>query len=560
MKLGSLFDGSGGFPLAGLLCGIEPVWASEIEKYPIAVTTKRLPSMKHLGDITKIDGAKVEPVDIISFGSPCQDLSLAGKRAGLSGSRSGLFAEAIRIIKEMRGATGGKYPRFIIWENVPGAFSSNKGEDFRIVLQEIAQIADVEVSIPRSEKWNGAGEIVADTFSIAYRTFDAQFWGVPQRRRRIYLIADFGSRCAGKILFEREGLSWNHAPSGKTWQEIADGLNRGALLPSVTLKIRGGAAGGGKGPLIQYEKSATLSCHNDQTLFSEASGFQWYKSASADICFGEEVVPLMEATMPNAVLCSGFSAGQGVKARGIGYKPEQSPTLKGANSGSNQVPVICYQQKDYTEFYESDLGATLMAKGGSYGGGSRNLVVLLNINGCRDRKGIDRNAELVSSTQIALHPEVTGTLYASGAGTNRVAGQGNESDLCICIAGNTIERKPQNGGNGTGVKVEVGYTLNTVDRHAVCLASGKNATGTLMANCATKQWLGNQEAFSGDYFVHCGYRVRRLTPLECCRLQGFPDWWCLDVEGSDSAQYKMWGNGVALPCVFYVMQGITMYA
>ena len=221
MKLGSLFDGSGGFPLAGAICGITPVWASEVEKFPIAVTSKRLPNMEHLGDIREIDGAAIKPVDIITFGSPCQDLSIAGKRAGLRGERSGLFAEAIRIIKEMRYATHGKYPRYIVWENVPGAFSSNKGEDFRIVLQEIAQIADPKVSIPRSAaKWNGAGEIVAETYSIAYRTLDAQFWGVPQRRRRIYLVGDFGGQRAGKILFEREGLSWDPAPGRGAWKKV----------------------------------------------------------------------------------------------------------------------------------------------------------------------------------------------------------------------------------------------------------------------------------------------------------------------------------------------------
>ena len=140
MKLGSLFDGSGGFPLAGTMCGITPAWASEIEPYPIAVTKARFPNMKHLGDITKIDGAKIEPVDVVTFGSPCQDLSVAGKQKGLAGERSGLFLEAIRIIKEMRTATNGKYPTFIIWENVPGAYSSNKGEDFRTVLQEVASM------------------------------------------------------------------------------------------------------------------------------------------------------------------------------------------------------------------------------------------------------------------------------------------------------------------------------------------------------------------------------------------------------------------------------------
>ena len=216
MKLGSLFDGSGGFPIAGSLCGVEPVWAAEVEPYPIAVTRSRFPHMKHLGDVTKVNGADIEPVDIITFGSPCQDLSVAGKRAGLKHesngddetTRSGLFMEAIRIIKEMRGATNGVYPRFAVWENVFGAFSSNKGEDFRTVLEELIKIVEPSASMPAPEKgrWPYADCYVGDGWSVAYRTFDAQYWGVPQRRRRIYLVADFGGGCAAEILFEREGL------------------------------------------------------------------------------------------------------------------------------------------------------------------------------------------------------------------------------------------------------------------------------------------------------------------------------------------------------------------
>ena len=208
MKLMSLFDGSGGFPLAGALSGIIPVMASEVEPYPIAVTRSRFPEMKHIGDVSKINGAEIEPVDVITFGSPCQDLSVAGKRAGLEGERSGLFMEAIRIVKEMRGATDGKYPTFILWENVPGAFSSNKGEDFRVVLEEIIKVVEPGASMPPADKgrWPYADVYVGEGWSLAYRTFDAQYWGVPQRRRRIYLVADFRGQRAGEILFERESV------------------------------------------------------------------------------------------------------------------------------------------------------------------------------------------------------------------------------------------------------------------------------------------------------------------------------------------------------------------
>ena len=227
MTLGSLFDGSGGFPLAGILCGIKPVWASEIEPFPIRVTTKRLPEMKHYGDITKMNGAEIEPVDIITFGSPCQNLSTAGKRAGLEGEQSTLFYEAIRIIKEMRGKTNGQYPRYAVWENVPGAFSSNKGEDFRAVLEAFCRVKDGNAIIPRPEKWADAGLIMADEYSVAWRCLDAQFWGVPQRRKRIFLVADFAGGGAREILFKSEGLSGYSKESFRSWQGTAGCFEKG---------------------------------------------------------------------------------------------------------------------------------------------------------------------------------------------------------------------------------------------------------------------------------------------------------------------------------------------
>ena len=217
MTLGSLFDGIGGFPLAAARNGITPVWASEIETAPVSITKKHFPDMKHLGDITKINGAEIEPVDIITFGSPCQDLSVAGKRAGLDGERSGLFLEAIRIIKEMRDATDGTRPRFCVWENVPGAFSSNGGDDFRVVIDEIAKIAEPGVSIPgppRGEGWPVSGSVMGDCWSLAWRVMDAQYWGVPQRRKRIFLVADFGGHGAGEILFKPDGLQGDFAKGG----------------------------------------------------------------------------------------------------------------------------------------------------------------------------------------------------------------------------------------------------------------------------------------------------------------------------------------------------------
>jgi DNA (cytosine-5)-methyltransferase 1 len=219
LTLGSLFDGIGGFPLAAVRNGITPVWASEIEPFPIEVTKFRFPDMLHMGDITKLDGAALPPVDIICGGSPCQDLSVAGMRAGLAGARSGLFMEQIRIVKEMRTADEQRgrsnqlvRPRFFCWENVPGAFSSGqpKGEDFRVVLEEIVRIKRDSVSVPRPYPWpwQPAGRIRLGTdFSLAWRVLDAQYWGVPQRRRRIFLVADFAGGSAPSILFDQESLS-----------------------------------------------------------------------------------------------------------------------------------------------------------------------------------------------------------------------------------------------------------------------------------------------------------------------------------------------------------------
>ena len=235
-KLGSLFDGIGGFPLAAKRNGIRPVWASEIEKFPMAVTMHRFPEMKHMGDITKLHGENLPVVDVIAGGSPCQDLSIAGRRAGLAGMRSGLFLEQVRIIKEMRrqeerrkNSSGRRAdvpvrPRYMVWENVPGAFSSGepKGADFKRVLEEVCGISEESVSLPGPPDgaWTPAGIILGQEFSVAWRVLDAQFWGVPQRRRRIFLVADFGGHSAGEILFESESV-WRHYQESREQREKA---------------------------------------------------------------------------------------------------------------------------------------------------------------------------------------------------------------------------------------------------------------------------------------------------------------------------------------------------
>lgn len=205
--MGSLFSGSGSFELAGKRHGITPVWASEIEPYPIAVTRSRFPEMKHLGSVSEVDGSKVDPVDVVTFGSPCQDLSVAGKQAGIhEGERSNLFFEAIRIIREMRESTNGEYPKFAVWENVPGAFSSGKGRDFQAVLQAFADLCQpgTDVPFPAKTGWKHAGLVMGtdQKWSFAWRLFDAQYWGVPQRRKRIYAVCSFHDGRAGELLFD----------------------------------------------------------------------------------------------------------------------------------------------------------------------------------------------------------------------------------------------------------------------------------------------------------------------------------------------------------------------
>lgn len=196
LSLGSLFDGSGGFPLAGVINGIETKWIAEIEPYPCQVTAARFPYAPNHGDVTKINGGDLEPVDIVTFGSPCQDLSVAGRREGIvEGSRSSLFFEAIRIIKEMREATNGEYPRYAVFENVPGAYSSGGGEDFRIVLESLCQVKDPNISVPRPEKWSKNGFILGDGFTVGWRLYDAQFWGTAQRRKRVYAVSDYTGGC-----------------------------------------------------------------------------------------------------------------------------------------------------------------------------------------------------------------------------------------------------------------------------------------------------------------------------------------------------------------------------
>lgn len=474
MKLGSLFDGSGGFPLAGSLCGITPVWASEVEPYPIAVTRIRFPDMKHLGDVSKVSGAEIEPVDIITFGSPCQDMSIAGKRAGIKHkgngdeetTRSGLFMEAVRIIKEMRVATNGEYPTFAVWENVPGAFSSNHGEDFRIVLEELIKIKEPSAVMPAVPRggWAYADCYIGDGWSLAYRVFDAQYWGVPQRRRRIYLVADFGGQRAGEILFKRQGLREYFTESGTPRERIAANVERGTDADDRNA--------GCLNPWDNQSKRIFRLDAKYQTLYAaEKGGGQLHgvcipintmiatrdkaMGRGTGLGIGKDGEPqfTISAAHEHAVCCTaGFKAGQGAQARSIGWENEKTPTLA-AEAGGNSVPSVCI--KSVLPFDTTQVTSPQ--------------------NGCNPKFGDPCHPLAASAHTPAV---VCETYDARGNGDGKVVSTitGDHENritdytTVICLQGNGIDRSETAGCNGNGWKEDVSYTLNTIDRPGVAYA------------------------------------------------------------------------------------------
>ena len=726
-KLGSLFDGSGGFPLAGALCGIEPVWAAEIEPYPIAVTRSRFPNMKHLGDISKINGAEIEPVDIISAGSPCQDLSVAGLRKGLKHeangdeetTRSGLFMEFIRIIKEMRRATNGQYPKFALWENVPGAFSSNKGEDFKVVLEEIIKIVEptaVMPSVPQ-KGWNYADSYSGDGWSLAYRVLDAQYWGVPQRRRRIYLVADLRGGSAREVLFEREGLRgyftqgrtpWQDTPSdAKESTRANDSKGEGQLDDvAYTLKIRSGCEGGGKGALVQKDKSATLATNNDQYLFQPLSIENHPADSRVNLDSSGKVqtltsrmgtgggnVPMVMEEKSNFI-----DVEIEVATRKFEVNTEKLVKVLREHKGNmtnkaiaetlkcpvTQVehwfrtdscfaipePEVWFPLKNLLGITTEEFDESIMTfeyKGGNYD--MRNRIHLS-----------DTAPTLTCGSGNTLHllPSMPPIAFAANQ-RDEVRDLGDKSGALqaepgmkqqtfiaeqpvICLQGNGIDRADNAGCNGKGWKEGASYTLNTIDRPAVVFAldqqggkGGANYSENVMPTlCSDSHGTPHGVAYSidekcgntytwkeqantlaardykqpqgvayqetigslcvsdykgtGNQYVNDGkcvveklphYIVRRLTPTECARLQGFADghghlekkekltdeefrFWSdvrnthAEINGkkvkeytkaqmltwynklwTDSAEYKMWGNGISLPTALYVLQGIS---
>ena len=561
ITLGSLFDGSGGFPLAGALSGITPLWASEIEPYPIAVTTSRFPQMKHLGNVAEVDGRKIPPVDIITFGSPCQDMSVAGKRAGMkhrekgddATTRSGLFYEAIRIIREMRESNNGRYPTFAIWENVPGAFSSNGGEDFRCVLEELAKICGCGGTIPRpaNGKWRHAGEIVGDGFSIAWRVLDAQYWGVPQRRKRIYLVADFAGGRAGKILFERESMSGD--------PESCEEAREGAAYNAP-----GSAGGSGGAGRVIYAL--------------QGNGIDRADTAGCNGCGWKANVSYTLNTIDRPAIC--FKPNQAVL-----YEPRSAMDENWAESDVKNALRANASKSSHAVCYALDsLHSNSMKSSNPHSGFHAEPVAKTLQAG-----GVDPTCNQGGNVIVQSYQKVVGALCMDDyKGPNRqYIGQDKLVVYDCC-------------GNGDGCTVPnlTGDHENRVtDYTAVCIGNGQMHQTELGEKTGALNCMHDQQAVIHSANPPRRYIVRRLTPLECCRLQGFPDGWgdtpCKDrlsddeyefwlavrnthasVNGkaiknytkdqmlkwynglhTDSAEYKMWGNGVALPCAYNVVSG-----
>ena len=517
--------------------------------------------MKHLGDICKINGAEIEIVDVITGGSPCQDLSIAGKRAGLAGARSGLFMAQIRIVKEMRehdranGRTGDMVrPRFMVWENVPGAFSSNKGKDFAAVLEEIIRIAEPEapdIDVPEKgwPTWGGYHDEVGGRWSVAWRVHDAQYWGVPQRRRRISVVADFGGDTAGEILFERKSVSRHPTESGTAREGFAEAAERG-FNPAVgdcmtawdcqskrifdtngkSPTLQGGVGGGVNNPAIfapipiidkatrwqgggesrnhdgsgnglgigkEGDPSPTLTAGDRHGVMCMTP----WDAQSQRVYDGNGVSPTLSSRENSglnreAVLCAGFKAGQGAQAGGIGYSEEVSPTLAAAPSGTNQTPAVVALDMSHACDVIRDCGEIDPSLQARMGTGGNQVPLTYQMQGFGDY----RAGEVASSCKQRDFKDSTDLVCAVDCRNFREGGETN----------GTLQAK-SNGG--------ISYNLQNT--------------------------------------VRTGMIVRRLTPMECERLQGFPDGWTdigewRDSKGklrkpSDSPRYKALGNSIALP-------------
>ena len=665
LTLGSLFDGSGGFPLAGILAGVTPVWASEIEPFAIRVTTRRLPQVRHYGDVSSVSGAELPPVDIITFGSPCQDMSIAGKRSGLDGSRSSLFYEAIRIVKEMRCATNGEKPRFIVWENVPGAFSSNKGADFKAVLESVIGVAEpcAEVPAPDQKGWPDADYYLGDGWSVAYRVLDAQGWGVPQRRKRIYLVADFAGQSAPKVLFESEGVSGYSAAGFRAWQRAASGAEGGAGAAGDS----GGAVRSGGGIVLNDQGGACMDVSEDVTgtlraqehghppCVMEAAGFCTEHSANArSIGYEEERSPTLRAgVVPAAIALENHPTDSRVKIAEDGMV-QTLPARMGTGGGN--VPLLMETEEVKTPvtlkirsgcegggkgaIWQKGKSATLgcnndqalfVPEPKAYGICSKASHSMLSDNPysgfyeAETSRTLDGNGGNPTCAQggvaicqpVAFIQNQRNEVRDLGEKTGALAAQPGAKQQTFVLQGSMIGRSEENGPQGDGINENVSFTLDATDRHAVCAPESNTPENGVYA-MTTGTFMQVDREISPPIMARdfkdptsiapvphepapqeVSYTVRRLTPTECARLQGFPDDWCHDLGTaepsdeeivfwtdvfetyrrlvthakkpktekqirkwladpySDAAEYKLWGNGVALPCVYFVLSGIV---
>ena len=586
LTMGSLFSGSGGFELASAIFGIEPRWASEIEPLPMLITKKNFPDMPHHGDIRYMNGGKVEAVTVIAGGSPCQDMSVAGQRAG-------------RTDKYIR-------PRFMVWENVPGAFSSNKGKDFQAVLQAIVSVTDdtATVPLPPKGKWQSAGCIMGDTYSIAWRTLDAQYWGVPQRRKRIYLVADFGGGTAPKILFEREGLSRDFAESREAWQRTAGDIKEGT------------------------HKAGTenVECYDISDRRRVADKSEVSPTLTTKMGTGGNNVPIVLENHPQD--CRVTISEDGVV-----------PTLTGkmGTGGGGNVPMIMNEARSVdlrNQRLGDDKAETLHGCG--HGSSVATVIEPTAFHITQDPTAFEGKSPCLTQGNPKTGQATIGVAIPIADKATRYKG-----------GGDTRNNDGSTNGLGVGEPGAPANTLTAADRHAVAYAidraafnQGMNAqynisiqeeiAQTLVAkgpggvahpqdetdaHCYAMQAFGQYKESeiasaikardfkdSTDLVVEMEYIIRRLTPLECCRLQGFPDDWTEDIAitepkasvirewmiawaewwrligkdsgiqlpkdakqverwladpASDSGLYKMWGNGIALPCAMFVMEGIA---
>ncbi|GHU35066.1 DNA methyltransferase [Clostridia bacterium] len=705
LTLGSLFDGIGAFPLAATYFGIKPIWASEILPNGVSVTKRHFPEMEHLGDVTKLHGGEIPPVDLLTFGSPCQSWSVAGSRTGFDG-KSGLFSEAIRIIREMRCATNGNYPQITIFENVPGLLTNRGGLDYKAVLEAFCE---TEIPMPDSGKWANAGMVRGGGIDFAWVIKNSQHFRTAQRRRRLLAVRDFTGRRAAEILFVCESLSGYFAARELARERVAAAFESGVGSESGRIGdgIGGGNAigqfGGGNG--INGSIAGTLDANygkgtgmrggieRDIVLCAATgqSNAELLRDTSPTLnCNCEQPIVYMPETLEvkpqteKSGTVGIFMAGQAKNARSIAYSETVSPTLKGSASGLNQTPsVLCIAtgQADAVSAACDDISPTLTlnheapyicAEQTAYGICSKQSNSMLSDNPdsgiyeaetCRtldqtccnpacNQGGIAivepgmkqqtyvaqptaQSAEQLASrhsgncltpwdtqdsrvftpsslaptmagadlgggrrpcgvVMTEVHPDIAGTLLASGAGMSRTAGHGGETDLAVaypsfCLQGNMIGRKDENGPRGDGVNEEISYSMTATDRHGVAYAmtSGhytspvdRNAaalgggreplatavdcrnlyeTAELSGTLAAKETGG----YSLNYVnpVRTGYVIRRLTPTECEKLmsmdEGYTAYGHDGRQISDSARYSLLGNSIVVNVIAYIMQNIA---